>query len=141
MADSARKPFVYGEERIGEELGSYEYRFTQEMLDCFRQAVEDPEARFATLAVKHDATAFQMVYEDPTGGVNAGNEVEFFNEPIPGKLVKVTGRIADVYWRRDKPYLVIESTAVDEDGRLLERVKTYQMKKPEELGKKWHPQG
>ena len=100
-----------------------------------------PDARFATLAVKHDATAFRMVYQDPTGGVNAGNEVEFFNEPIPGKTVRVTGRIADVYWRRDKPYLVIEATAVDEDGRLLEKMRTYQMKKPEEVGKKWHPQG
>ena len=34
---------------------------------------------------KHDVTAFAMVYEDNTGGVNAGNEVEFFNPPIPGK--------------------------------------------------------
>jgi hypothetical protein len=141
MAEAETQLFEYGEERIGEALGSYEYEFTQELLDRFRQAVQDPDARFATLAVKHDATAFRMVYQDPTGGVNAGNEVEFFNEPIPGKTVRVTGRIADVYWRRDKPYLVIEATAVDEDGRLLEKMRTYQMKKPEEVGKKWHPQG
>ena len=141
MAQATRKEFEYGEARIGEELGSYEYLFTQEILDRFRQAVDDPEAPFATLGVKHDATAFFMVYTDPTGGINAGNEVEFFNAPIPGKLIKVTGRIADVYWRRDKPYLVIESTAVDEDGRLLEKLRTYQMKKPEEVGKKWQPQG
>ena len=140
MAGETTRLFEYGEERIGEQLGSYEYQFTQELLDRFRQAVQDPEARFATLAVKHDATAFRMVYQDPTGGVNAGNEVEFFNEPIPGKTICVTGRIADVYWRRDKPYLVIEATAVDEDGRLLEKMRTYQMKKPEEVGRKWHPQ-
>ena len=82
-----------------------------------------------TLAVKHDATAFAMVYEDNTGGVNAGNEVEFFNPPIPGKKIHVTGRIADKYMRRDKPYMVIEATAYDEDGRLLEKLRTYQMKK------------
>ena len=52
----------------------------------------------------------------------------------------VTGRVYDRYWRRDKPYFVTEATAVDEDGRLLERVRTYQLKKPEEVGKKWHPQ-
>ena len=63
---------------------------------------------FPTLAVKHDATAFAMVYDDQTGGVNAGNEVEFFNPPIPGKKIRVTGRIADKYLRRDKPYMVIE---------------------------------
>ena len=75
-----------------------------------------------------------MVYEDNVGGVNAGNEVEFFNPPIPGKTIRVTGRVADKYLRRDKPYLVIEATAVDEDGRLLEKLRTYQMKKPDEVG-------
>jgi len=141
MADSNLKPFVYDNVEIGEELGSYEYLLTQEMVDIFRLAVDDPDALFPTLAVKHDATAFAMVYDDQTGSVNAGNEVEFFNPPIPGKKITVSGRIADKYTRRDKPYLVIEATATDEDGRLLERLRTYQMKKPDEVGKKWHPQG
>lgn len=133
------KQFDYNSVEIGEALGSYEYVLTQEMLDNFRRSVDDPDASFPTLAVKHDATAFAMVYQDNTGGVNAGNEVEFFNPPILGKRIRVTGRIADKYWRRDKPYLVIEATAVDEDGRLLEKLRTYQMKKPDEVGKKWHP--
>lgn len=140
MADPNVKQFDYEIAEVGEPLGTYEYLLTQEMLDNFRASVEDPEAPFPTLAVKHDATAFAMVYEDTTGGVNAGNEVEFFNPPIPGKKIRVTGRIADKYLRRDKPYLVIEATAVDEDGRLLEKLRTYQMKKPDEVGKKWQPQ-
>ena len=137
MASQELKEFDYDKLEIGEELGSYEYVLTQEMLDNFRAAVDDPEAAFPTLAVKHDATAFAMVYEDKTGGVNAGNEVEFFNPPIPGKTIRVTGRVTDKYLRRDKPYMVIEATAVDEDGRLLEKLRTYQMKKPDEVGKKW----
>jgi len=140
MAGRKLKEFVYDEVQVGEPLGSYEYLFTQEILDNFRASVDDPEAPFPTLAVKHDATAFAMVYHDDTGGINAGNEVEFHNPPIPGKKIRVTGRIADKYLRRDKPYLVIEATAVDEDGRLLEKLRTYQMKKPDEVGKKWHPQ-
>ena len=140
MADDQLKLFNYDEIVIGEELGSYEYLLTQEMLDNFRAAVEDPDAPFPTLAVKHDATALALVYDDQTGGVNAGNEVEFFNPPIPGKRVKVTGRVHDKYLRRDKPYMVIEATAEDEDGRLIEKLRTYQMKKPDEVGKKWHPQ-
>jgi hypothetical protein len=140
MADSNLKLFVYDNIKIGEELGSYEYLLTQEMMDNFRKAVDDPDAVFPTLAVKHDATAFAMVYQDNTGSVNAGNEVEFFNPPVPGKKITVTGRIHDKYSRRDKPYLVLEATAVDEDGRMIERLRTYQLKKPEELGKKWHPQ-
>ncbi|PKB68006.1 MAG: hypothetical protein BZY81_03135 [SAR202 cluster bacterium Io17-Chloro-G4] len=137
MASQGIREFDYDKLEIGEELGSYEYVLTQEMLDNFRLAVDDPDASFPTLAVKHDATAFAMVYEDNTGGVNAGNEVEFFNPPIPGKTIRVTGRVADKYLRRDKPYMVIEATAVDEDGRLLEKLRTYQMKKPDEVGKKW----
>ena len=140
MAEQPLKQFVYDEVEIGEELGSYEYLLTQEMLDNFRASIDDPEGCFPTLAVKHDATALAMVYDDTTGGVNAGNQVEFFNPPIPGKRIRVTGRVADKYLRRDKPYLVIEATAVDEDGRLLEKLRTYQMKKPDEVGKKWHPQ-
>ena len=140
MAGQGLKEFDYETAEIGEELGSYEYVLTQEMLDTFRASVEDPDAQFPTLAVKHDATAFAMVYEDRRGSVNAGNEVEFFNPPVPGKMVRVTGRIADKYIRRDNPYLVIEATAVDEDGRLLEKLRTYQLKKPDEVGKKWQPQ-
>ena len=139
MAAETLKLFNYADIEIGEELGSYEYVLTQEMLDNFRASVDDPDAPFPTLAVKHDATAFAMVYDDQTGGVNAGNEVEFFNPPLPGKKVRVTGRIHDKYLRRDKPYMVIEATAEDEDGRLLEKLRTYQMKKPDEVGKKWHP--
>ena len=140
MLSQGTKELRYDDLVIGEQLGSFEYVLTQKMLDDFRESVEDPEACFPTLAVKHDGTALNMVYKDTTGGVNAGNEVEFFNPPIPGKKILVTGRIADKYVRRDKPYLVIEATATDEDGRLLERLRTYQMKKPDEVGKKWHPQ-
>jgi hypothetical protein len=141
MLSQGTKELKYDGLVIGEQLGSFEYVLTQEMLDDFRESVEDPEAPFPTLAVKHDGTSLNMVYKDTTGGVNAGNEVEFFNPPIPGKKIMVTGRVADKYVRRDKPYLVIEATATDEDGRLLERLRTYQMKKPDEVGKKWNPQG
>ena len=140
MAEQKLREFDYDKVEIGESLGSYEYLLTQAMLDNFRASVDDPEAPFPTLAVKHDATALAMVYDDKTGGVNAGNQVEFFNPPIPGKKIRVSGRIADKYMRRDKPYLVIEATAVDEDGRMLEKMRTYQMKKPDEVGKKWHSQ-
>tara|TARA_Y100000310_G_C20384769_1_gene669886 strand:+ start:274 stop:699 length:426 start_codon:yes stop_codon:yes gene_type:complete len=140
MAGSQPKEFNYESSKIGEELGSYDYVLSQETLDNYRQAVDDPDAHFPTIAVKHDATAFALAYHDNTGGVNAGNEVEFFNPPVPGKKIMITGRISDKYLRRDKPYLVIEATAIDEDGRLLEKTRTYQMKKPDEVGKKWQPQ-
>jgi hypothetical protein len=141
MTQQKLPEFNYNRVQVGEELGSYEYVLTQEMVDAYRKAVDDPEGVFPTIAVKHDATALALAYNDTTGGVNAGNEVELHNPPIPGKKIRVTGRIHDKYSRRDKPYLVIEATAVDEDGRLIEKMRTYQMKKPDEVGKKWQPQG
>lgn len=140
MTSKELPELVYDNLVIGEELGSYEYLLTQEMLDSYRLSVDDPDALFPTIAVKHDATALAMCYQDNIGGVNAGNEIEFYNPPIPGKKIKVTGRVHDKYSRRDKPYLVIEATATDEDGRLLEKMRTYQMKKPDEVGKKWQAQ-
>ena len=124
MADSQPKVFDYDAAVIGEELGSFDYILTQETLNNYRLSVEDPDARFPTIAVKHDLTAFFMTYDDNTGGGNAGNEIEFFNPPLTGKKIKVTARIANKYSRRDKPYLVTEARAVDEDGRLLEVTRT-----------------
>ena len=140
MAEPALPLFVYDDVQVGEELGSYEYLLTQEMVDLYRRAVDDPDAVFPTIAVKHDATSLSLAYDDQTGSVNAGNEIELHNPPVPGKTIRVTGRIHNKYVRRDKPYLVIEATATDEDGRLIEKMRTYQLKKPEELGRKWHPQ-
>ena len=140
MAENDLPLFVYNEVEIGEELGSYEYLLTQEMVDLYRRA-DDPDAVFPTIAVKHDATSLSLAYDDQTGSVNAGNEIDLYNPPVPGKKILVTGRVHDKYTRREKPYLVIEATATDEDGRLIEKMRTYQLKKPEELGKKWHPQG
>ena len=38
--------FNYDDVQIGEELGSYEYELTQEMIDLYRKAVDDPDAVF-----------------------------------------------------------------------------------------------
>ena len=85
MAVPKLKVFEFDKVEIGEELGSYEYVLTQEMLDRFRLAVDDPGAAFPTLAVKHDVTSFAMVYEDNTGAVNAGNELNSSTRPYPEK--------------------------------------------------------
>jgi hypothetical protein len=137
MADSPKREFNFEKAEIGEDLGSYEYVLRQESVDSYRASVEDPDAPFVTIGIKHDTTALEMAFDDQVGGILARSEVEFYNAPVAGKKIFVTARIADKYWRRDKPYLVTEATATDEDGRLLEIVRSYEVKKPDELGKKW----
>ena len=121
---------------IGESLPSFEYVLTQEMVDLYRQGVGDPEAAFPTVSHKVDVGAYHMAYRD-SGSVNARCAFHCFNPPIPGKRIRVTAWIADKYLRRGKNYIVTEAVSVDEDGRLLDRVITHEMKQPSELGKKW----
>lgn len=123
--------------QIGESLPSYEYVLTQEMLAQFRASVEDPEAGFPTLSVRADTTSFYQKYED-IGSVNARCAFHCYNPPIPGKRLRVTAWIADKYIRKDKPYFVTEAISIDEDGRLIDRVITHELKRPSEVGKKWN---
>ena len=44
MADTELKIFDYEKAEVGEDLGSYEYTLTPEMVDAFRSPVDEPEA-------------------------------------------------------------------------------------------------
>ena len=121
---------------IGEPLPSYEYLLTPEMLVQYRRAVQDPDARFPTIAVKADIGAYHRKYED-AGSVNARCAYHCYSPPVAGKKIRVTAWIADKYVRREKPYIVTEAISVDEDGRLIDRVITHELKRPREVGKKW----
>ena len=131
-----RKTLDYERLEIGERLPSYEYLLTREMLEQYRQGVQDPDARFPTIAVKADIGAYHRKYED-VGSVNARCAYYCYNPPVAGKKIRVTAWIADKYVRREKPYIVTEAVSVDEDGRLIDRVITHELKRPREVGKKW----
>jgi hypothetical protein len=136
MAEPATQPFDWEAVEIGDTLSSYEYVLTQEMMDKYREAIEDPDARFPTIAVKEDTVGFYRKYHD-VGSVNARCTFHCYNPPTPGTRLRVNAWIADKYMRRGKPYIVIEAVSVDEHGRLIDRVMTHELKRPSEVGKKW----
>ena len=139
--EAQKKLWDWNKVEIGEDLGSFEYTLTQAQVDNYRKSVDDPEAPFTTIAVKHEAVARDLLYtKHGRGGINARTEIQFFNPPIPGNKIKVTARVADKYVRRDLPYLVVEAMAKDEEGRPIEMVKTYHMHRPEKVGEKWAQQ-
>ena len=121
---------------IGETFEPYSYVLTQEMLGTYRKGVMDPDAAFPTISHKVDVGAYGRKYRD-NGSVNARCAFHCYNPPIPGKRITVHAWIADKYMRRGKTYTVTEAVSVDEDGRLLDRVITHEMKQPSEVGKKW----
>jgi|SRR5690242_235677 len=136
MTSPAKVQVDWNAVEIGEPLPAYEYVLTQQMVNDYRAAVDDPQARFPTISVRADTTAFYEKYED-IGSVNARCAFRCYAPPVAGKRLRVTAWIADKYIRRDKPYLVTEAVSVDEDGRLIDRVITHELKKPSEVGKKW----
>ena len=121
---------------VGTRLPTYSYVLTQQMLDEFRAGVMDPEAAFPTISRKADIHAYHMVYRDD-GSVNARCAFRCYNPPVAGKRITVQAWIADKYARRGKNYIVTEAVSVDEDGRLIDRVITHELKQPAEVGKKW----
>ena len=131
-----RIPLDWDALEVGETFERYEYTLTQPMIDEYRRGVMDPEAAFPTISHKVDVRQYNAKYSD-SGSVNARCAFHCYNSPIPGKKLIVTAWIADKYLRRGKNYIVTEAVSVDEDGRLIDRVITHELKQPSEVGKKW----
>lgn len=129
---------------VGDDLGSLDYVLTQKMVDDYRRVVDNPHAAYPTVAARHPANLFYRKYAQAMRVPNMGHDSEYFNPPIPGKRITITGRIADKYIRRGHTYLIVEATAVDEDGRLIERSKLVGLAREvgrqaahENIAKKW----
>ena len=122
--------------QVGETFERFEYTLTEAMINDYRQGVMDPEASFPTISHKVDVRQYNSKYMD-AGSVNARCAFQCYNPPIAGKRLTVTAWIADKYLRRGKNYIVTEAVSVDEDGRLIDRVITHELKQPSEVGKKW----
>ena len=131
-----RIPLDWDALEVGEVFEKFEYILTQEMIEEYRRGVMDPEAAFPTISHKVDVRQFNAKYSD-NGSVNARCAFHCYNSPIPGKKLMVTAWVADKYLRRGKNYIVTEAVSVDEDGRLIDRVITHELKQPWEVGKKW----
>lgn len=122
--------------KVGETFEKYEYVLTQEMIDAYRKGVMDVEASFPTISHKVDIKQFNAKYRD-SGSVNARCVFYCYNPPVAGKKLTVRAWVADKYLRRGKNYIVTEAVSVDQDGRLIDRVITHELKQPTEVGKKW----
>ncbi len=121
---------------VGETFEKFQYVLTGHMIEAYRQGVMDPEASYPTISHKVDVKQYNKKYRD-NGSVNARCAFYCYNPPVAGKTITVTAWIADKYLRRGKNYIVTEAVSVDEDGRLIDRVITHELKQPSELGKKW----
>ena len=148
---------LYSNMVVGEELPTLELQYDEEMQGRMLIALEDenpwywkqspwgePILHHALLDDAPMASAVRR-YDYPFGFVHARQETEFYN-PLPvGKPVKVYSKVVELYRRRDKGYIVIESLVVDEDGTkiLLSRkhamIDDERVRETMKSGKRHHP--
>jgi hypothetical protein len=111
---------IYRELSVGEQLAHLEYLITEDKLRLFQEAVEYPEASFPSIAVKEYIEVLIRKY-GPISVIGAKHKDRYFSPPRPNKRIQVTGWVREKYQRRDRNWLVVETFAVDEDGREIVR--------------------
>ena len=123
MSESESENKIWESIPVGDDLGSLDYVLTEQMVADYRRVVANPEAAYTTVAARHPANLFYRKYAAVMRVPNMGHDSEYYNPPVAGKRITISGRIADKYIRRGHPYIIVEATAVDEDGRLIEKSK------------------
>jgi len=123
MSESESENKIWESIPVGDDLGSLDYVLTEQMVADYRRVVANPEAAYPTVAARHPANLFYRKYAAVMRVPNMGHDSEYYNPPVAGKRITISGRIADKYIRRGHPYIIVEATAVDEDGRLIEKSK------------------
>jgi hypothetical protein len=120
VSDAQEVSKVWESIPVGDDLGSMDYVLTEQMVSDYRRVVDNPTAAYPTVAARHPANLFYRKYAAVMRVPNMGHDSEYFNPPVAGKRITVSARIADKYIRRGNTYLIVEATAVDEDGRKIE---------------------
>ena len=121
MSEEAAISKVWESIPVGDDLGTLDYVLTAQMVADYRRVVDNPYAAYPTVAARHPANLFYRKYAAVMRVPNMGHDSEYYNPPVAGKRITISGRIADKYIRRGNTYLIVEATAVDEDGRLIEK--------------------
>ncbi len=127
------KPVLrYEAVEAGQRLGPIRYRVDPELVRSHLQAVGQPMPAFLT----DPATAAPLI--EPgiyarnymrllradfrvEGAIHARAELALKRPARAGQLLTVTGRVAEKYFRRGRPYVVLESATFDENGEEVSR--------------------
>jgi len=116
---------------VDEDLGTIVVTETQ--IEENRKALDWPQAPFPVL----NGTKPDSIKALFPPRVNGRSIRQFFNPPIAGKRITLTLRIVEKYLRDGTPYVVEQTTATDEDGRLIEIMTVHQLLRTTKVGEKW----
>ena len=123
-----KKEFSYETLEVGGELGTKEVIITEEILERYLKAIESNHSWYrenspfgrpivpTTIFFEEAIRLLDTVYAR-FGSIHAKQEAEFKNPAFIGEKLKVTGRVADKYIERGRPWVVWETEITGEDGR------------------------
>ena len=122
-----RKTFDYDTIEIGEILGQKEVLITDEMIRTSAHAIESTRPWYYDDSPFGGRIAPPTIFDNDTlnildetyqrfGSIHAKQAWEFKNPLRVGKRVSLTVKVIDKYYKRERPYLVMELVAIDEDG-------------------------
>mgnify|MGYP003589610134 CR=1 FL=1 len=122
-----KKKFSYETIDVGEELGRKEILITDEMIRTCAGAIESARPWYFEDSPFGGRIAPPTIFDNETlrmldenyerfGSIHAKQAWEFKNPARLGKKVTVTVRLVEKYVRRDRPWIVMELLAGDEDG-------------------------
>lgn len=131
-----REARTFDQIEIGEEFDPVEYRLTREMILKQAEAVEDYNPWYREdspyggpialpTSTCRDYLPLMLGWRYTFAGIAilAKHEAEFLNPARPDSRITVRGKVADKYIKRGRPYIVIECSSVDEEGRQITRTK------------------
>lgn len=122
-----RKQFDYDTIEIGEILGQKDVLITDEMVQTSAHAIESTRPWYYKDSPFGGRIAPPTVFDNDTlnilderyqrfGSIHAKQAWEFKNPLRVGKRVSLTVTVIDKYIKRERPYLIMELVAIDEDG-------------------------
>ena len=125
-----RKPFNYATLQLGEVLGRKELVVSRELVATCADAIESPRPWYSEESPFGAAIAPPTVFDNDSlrmldeqyerfGSIHVGQAWEFFSPTHVGSRVTLTVSVTDKFVKRDRPYLVMELNAVDENGTHL----------------------
>jgi acyl dehydratase len=118
---------------VGERFGPIDVVATDAMVKAYVYACDDFDPRYLwdapaaprvappLLLCREARDVIRTVYDIASGGagMHTKHACRIHDCPRIGELVRISGMHTDKYIKRDKQYIVLESTVTGEDGRML----------------------
>lgn len=122
-----KKKFIYENIQIGEELGKKEVLITEDLIQTCAHAIQSNHPWYFEGSPFGSRIAPPTIFDNDTlrmldenyerfGSIHTKQAWEFKNPARLGKKVTLHVRVVDKYLKRERPWIIMELTAIDEDG-------------------------